>query len=231
MAPLLDNALHRLIAAALRMAEIGRSAASGDRRRWSTRCGHRIVLTMDIRFIISVMIDLPAATNHDEITLQPSAMRATLAYLLSVTAAATYIIASVFPHVIEQRASTGLLYPLWRTLFVLLSDCVFIVVVWIPAAFFSALPCVLLNLFACRYRIRNPFFYVLMGCSLALLAVTPLISATAGWTWYTDPPNPPPPPAFWQEFHSIANIFAVAGAIAGLTYWFAAGRHFHSKTV
>jgi hypothetical protein len=176
------------------------------------------------------MIDQPAATNHDAVTLQPSAVRVTLAYLLSVTAAATCIISAVFPHVIEQRASTGLLYPLWQTLFFLLSDCVFIVIVWIPAAFFSALPCVLLNLFVCRYRIRNPFFYVLIGCSSALFAVTPCIWATVGWTLYTDSPNPPSPPAFWQEFQSIANIFAVAGAVAGLTYWFAAGRYFDSKT-
>ena len=29
----------------------------------------------------------------------------------------------------------------------------------------------------------------------------------------------------------MANIFAVAGALAGLTYWIAAGRHFGRKPV
>jgi hypothetical protein len=67
-----------------------------------------------------------------------------------------------FPHAIEQRAPGGLLYPLWQTLLVLLSDCGLIVVIWLPAAFFSALPCVLLNLMVSRYRIQNPFFYVFM---------------------------------------------------------------------
>jgi hypothetical protein len=183
-----------------------------------------------IRFIILAMIDLSAAMNQDSAPPHPSAVRATVAFLLSVTAATTYIIASRFPHVIEQRTSGGLLYPLWQTLLVLLSDCGLIVVIWLPAAFFSALPCVLLNLLASRYRIQNPFFYVFMGCGLALLAVAPVISATSGWTWYTDPPNPPATPTFWQKFHSIANVFAVAGAVAGLTYWFAAGRHFRRKS-
>ncbi|CAE6857658.1 hypothetical protein R69927_07348 [Paraburkholderia domus] len=195
----------------------------------TTHKGHPIVRITDIRFIISAMIEPSAAMNQDSVLPHPSAVRATVAYLLSVTAATTYIIASRFPHVIVQRALGGLLYPLWQTLLVLLSDCGLIGVIWLPAAFFSALPCVLLNLLASRYRIRNPFFYVFVGCGLAVLAVTPVISATSGWTWYTDPPNPPPPPTFWQEFHSIANVFAVAGAIAGLTYWFAAGRHFRRK--
>jgi hypothetical protein len=176
------------------------------------------------------MINLSATTAHNEMPLRPSAVRATIAYLLSVTTAAIAIIAPVFPHVVEQRASTGLLYPLWRTFFVLLSDCVFAVVVWVPAAFFSALPCALLNLLACWYSIRNPVFYVLMGCSVALLAVPPLISTTAGWTWYTDSPNPPALRTFSQEFRAIANVFVVAGAIAGLTYWFAAGRHFPRRS-
>jgi hypothetical protein len=176
------------------------------------------------------MIDPSAAMNQDSAPPHPLAMRATVAYSLSVTAATTYIPASGFPHAIEQRAPGGLLYPLWQTLLVLLSDCGLIVVIWLPAAFFSALPCVLLNLMVSRYRIQNPFFYVFMGCGLALLAVAPVISATSGWTWYTDPPNPSPTPTFWQEFRSIANVFAVAGAVAGLTYWLATGRHFRRKS-
>jgi len=162
--------------------------------------------------------------------LRPSAARVTVAYLLAVTAATGYIVASKFPHVIAQRASDGLLYPLGGTLAVLLSDCLTIFVLWLPVAFFSALPCVLLNLLASRYRIRSPLFYVFWGCGLGLLAVPLVISATSGLTWYTDPPNHPPPPTFWQGFHSIANIFAVAGAIGGLAYWGAAGRHFHRKS-
>lgn len=164
--------------------------------------------------------------NPNSAPVQPSALRVSVAYLLAVTTATTYIVVSRFPHVIAQRASSGLLYPLWQTLLVLLSDCLLIVIIWLPAAFISALPCVLLNLLAYRYRIRSLIFYVIVGCGLALLAVAPMISVTSGWTWYTDPPNPPAPLGFWQEFHSFAPIFVVAGAIAGLTFWLAAGRHF-----
>ncbi|WP_322053150.1 hypothetical protein [Paraburkholderia bannensis] len=164
--------------------------------------------------------------NPNSAPVQPSALRAFMAYLLAVTIATASIVVSGFPLVIAQRASSGLLLPLWQTLLVLLSDCSLIVVIWLPAAFFSALPCVLLNLLAYRYRVRNLFFYVTVGCGLALLAVAPLIAATSGWTWYTDPPDPPLPLGFWQQFRLFAPVFAVAGAIAGLTFWFVAGRHF-----
>jgi hypothetical protein len=164
--------------------------------------------------------------NPNSVPLQPSALRASLAYLLAVAAASTYIVASRFPQVIAQRASSGLLYPLWQTILVLLSDCLFIVIIWFPAAFFSALPSVLLSLLASRYRLRSPLFYAFVGCGLALLAVVPFISVTSGWTWYTDPPNPPPSLGFWPEVHSVASVFGVAGSVAGLTFWLAAGRHF-----
>jgi hypothetical protein len=164
--------------------------------------------------------------NPNSVPLQPSALRASLAYLLAVAAASTYIVASRFPQVIAQRASSGLLYPLWQTILVLLSDCLFIVIIWFPVAFFSALPCVLLSLLASRYRLRSPLFYAFVGCGLALLAVVPFISVTSGWTWYTDPPNPPPSLGFWPEVHSVASVFGVAGSVAGLTFWLAAGRHF-----
>lgn len=84
-------------------------ASQGCDRQPPTHNGHPIVLIPDIRFIIATMIELSAAMNQDRIPLQPSALRATVAYLLSVTAATTYIVASGLPHVIEQRASSGLL--------------------------------------------------------------------------------------------------------------------------
>lgn len=103
-----------------------------------------------------------------------SAIRAFVGYVLAVTAAAACIVISMFPHVITQRASSGLLHPLWQTFLVLLSDCFLIVVIWLPAAFFSALPCALLNLFVSRYRVRSPLFYALAGCALGLLAIPPI---------------------------------------------------------
>ena len=127
-------------------------------RHRSTRKGHPIVLVTDIRFIISAMIELSAAMNQDSEPLQPSAIRTTVAYWLSVTAATTYMTASWFPRVIAQRALDGLLYPLWQTVLVLLSDCGLIVVIWLPAAFFSALPCVLLNLLAADTAFEIRFF-------------------------------------------------------------------------
>jgi hypothetical protein len=177
--------------------------------------------------MIAVTITVRATMNSNSTPSQPSALRVSVAYLLAVTTATTCIVVSQFPHVIAQRASGGLLYPLARTLLVLLSDSLFIIVLWLPALLFSALPCVLLHLFASRFQIRSLLFYIPMGCVLALLAVAPMVSATSGWTWYTDPSSSLPPVGFWQTVHSIAPVFTVAGAIAGLSFWIAAGRHFH----
>ncbi|MGF6510639.1 hypothetical protein OKW26_006466 [Paraburkholderia sp. 32] len=223
------------------MSESGRSAPDDRARRSSwprVQCKRHVPTPKsrsafgitDIRFIIAVTIEPEWTMNPNSIPLQPSALRASLAYLLAVTAASTYIVVSRFPHVIAQRASSGLLHPLWQTILVLLSDCLFIVIIGLPAAFFSALPCVLLNLLARRYHFRNPLFYVFVGCGLALLAVFPFISVTSGWTWYTDPPNPSPPLGFWPEVHSVASVFGVAGAVAGLTFWLVAGRYFLGKS-
>jgi hypothetical protein len=184
----------------------------------------------DIRSMIPFNTKVRTTMESDIPLLRPSAARVTVAYLLAVTAATGYIVASQFPRVIAQRASDGLLYPLGGTLAVLLSDCLTIFVLWLPAAFFSALPCTLINLLVSRYRIRSPLFYVFWGCALGLLAVAPVIWATSGWTWYTDPPGPSRHPTFWQEFLSIANTFAVAGAIGGLTYWGTAVRHLHRES-
>jgi hypothetical protein len=156
---------------------------------------------------------------------RPSTVRVTVAYLLAVTAATGYIVASQLPRVIAQRASAGLLYPLEGTLGVLLSDCILIFVLWVPAALLTVLPCAVLYLLVSRFDIRNPLFYVLVGCALALLGAGAVVFATSGLTWYTDPPNPPPPPGFWQAVNPLTPVFAVAGAIAGLTFWLAAGRH------
>jgi hypothetical protein len=183
-----------------------------------------------IRSMIALNTKVRENMESDAPLLRPSAARVTVAYLLAVTAATGYIVASQFPRVIAQRTSDGLLYPLVGTLTVLLSDCLTIFVLSLPATLFSALPCVLINLLASRYRIRSPLFYVFWGFGLGLLAVAPVIWATSGWTWYADPPNLPPRPTFWQAFHSIANIFAVAGAVGGLTYWGAAVRHLHRNS-
>ncbi len=212
-----------------RMTLHGRTESDDDQLSSTLNCHSAFGIT-DIRFIIAITIESERMMNPNSLPLRPSALRVSLAYLLAVTAASTYIVVSKFPQVIAQRASSGLLYPLWQTILVLLSDCSFIVIIWLPAAFFSALPCVLLNLLASRYRLRSPLFYVFVGCGLALLAVVPFISLTSGWTWYTDPPNPPPLLGFWSEVHSVAPVFGFAGAVAGLTFWLAAGRHFPRKS-
>jgi hypothetical protein len=114
--------------------------------------------------------------------LRPSAARVTVAYLLAVIAATASIVASQLPNVISQRASGGLLYPLEGTLGVLLSDCLVIFVLWVPSALLSALSCVGLYLFVSRFGIRNPLFYVSVGCALALLGGATVVSATSGLT-------------------------------------------------
>jgi hypothetical protein len=157
--------------------------------------------------------------------VRPSAARVTVAYLLALTAATASIVASQIPHVISQRASSGQLYPFEQTLGVLLSDCLTILVLWVPGALLSALPCVVLYLFVSRFGIRNPLFYVALGCMLALLGAAAVECVMPGMTWYTDPPNPPPPPSFWNGVLSLYPMFAFGGAIAGLTFWLAAGRH------
>ncbi|RDV00886.1 hypothetical protein [Trinickia dinghuensis] len=175
--------------------------------------------------MIAPDVKVCATMDPDMPVLQPSVARVTVAYLLAVTAATGSIVVSQFPHVISQRASGGLLYPLEGTLGVLLSDCLVIFVLLVPGALLSALLCIVLYLFVSHFGIRNPLFYVSVGCVLALLGAATVVSAMSGSTWYTDPPNPPPPPNFWQEVLLISPVLAFAGAIAGLTFWLAAGRH------
>ena len=214
-----------------RMTVVGRALpyaigiSQADDRQHATLSGPSIFRTTATRFTMMTPIKC-LATMHPT---HPSAIRAFVGYMLAVTAAAACIIISTFPHVITQRASSGLLHPLRQTFLVLLSDCFLIVVIWLPAAFFSALPCVLLNLFVSRYRVRSPLLYALAGCALGLLAIPPISFTTSGWTWYADPPDLSPHLGFWQQFQSFAPVFALAGVFAGLTFWLVAGRYFSAK--
>jgi hypothetical protein len=84
--------------------------------------------------------------------------------------------------------------------------------------------------FRLRFGIRNPIFYVFVGFALALLGAAIFVSATPHLTWYTDSSNPRPEIGFWHEVFSITPVFAWAGAIAGLTFWLAAGRLILKRT-
>jgi hypothetical protein len=102
----------------------------------------------------------------------------------------------------------------------LISDlAVIYMVAYIGGFVISALPCVLLHLFAARYRIRNPLFYAVAGGVLGLLAfelavVLPAIRSA----------SVQPEMVHWYRLRLIPM-----GCAVGLVYWGIAGRHFGTQ--
>ena len=149
----------------------------------------------------------------------PSAFRSTVAYTICVALfPATYLFAAVIVH--AQHTTPGFFIPLPLSLQRMIFGIAFyFVLVWVAGFFISALPCVLLHLFAARFRIRHPLFYVVAGGLLGLLAfelavVLPELRSAAirpdTIHWY------------WVRMISV-------GCVAGLVYWVIAGRHFGRK--
>lgn len=144
----------------------------------------------------------------------PSALRSTVAYLICVALFPTaYLFAAVIAQ--AQQATPGFLIPLPTNLPTMIFGGVFLfTLVWVAGFFISALPCVLLHLFAARFRIRNPLFYFVAGGLLGLLAVAASLPELQSASVRLDVIH-------WYSVRPIT-----VGSAAGLVYWIIAGRHF-----
>lgn len=144
----------------------------------------------------------------------PSAFRSTTAYIICVALfPAAYLFAAVTVH--AQHTTPGFLISLPLSLPRMIFGIAFyFVLVWVAGFFVSALPCVLLHLFAARFRIRNPLFYVVAGGLLGLLAVAVSMPEFQSASVRLDTVH-------WYKVRLIT-----VGCVAGLVYWIIAGRHF-----
>ena len=149
-------------------------------------------------------------------TTAPSALRSTISYLICVgmfpTAAVLSHVALNMLHSTSKPfdagslsmpkliAGIGLLY----------------LITYVVGFLISALPCVLLHLFATRYRIRNPLFYAVAGGLLGLLAFELAVVLPAIQSASVQPDT-----VHWYRVRLIPM-----GCAAGLVYWGIAGRHF-----
>ena len=60
------------------------------------------------------------------------------------------------------------------------------------------------------YAVRNPFYYVVIGCLSPILLISMVCSTGCAY-------------APWRTTEKL--IYVLVGAIASLTYWFVSGRH------
>lgn len=146
----------------------------------------------------------------------PSAFRSTAAYIICVALfPAAYLFAALIVH--AQHTMPGFLIPLPLSLPRMIFGIAFyFVLVWVAGFFISALPCVLLHLFAARFRIRNPLFYVVAGGLLGLLAVAVAASL----------PEFQSASVRLDVIHWYTVWLITVGSAAGLVYWIIAGRRF-----
>jgi len=92
-------------------------------------------------------------------------------------------------------------------------------ITYVAGFLISALPCVLLHLFAARYRIRNSLFYGVVGGLLGLHAFELAVDLPAIQSASVQPDT-----VHWYRVRLIPM-----GCAAGLVYWGIAGRHFGKK--
>lgn len=153
--------------------------------------------------------------------IAPSAFRSTIAYIICVALfPAAYLFAAVTVH--AQHTTPGFLIPLPLSLPRMIFGIAFyFVLVWVAGFFISALPCVLLHLFAARFRIRNPLFYVVAGGLLGLLAVA--VAVAVGMPEFQSAS------VRLDTVHWYKVRLITVGCVAGLAYWIIAGRHFGRK--
>ncbi|MCX4165085.1 MULTISPECIES: hypothetical protein [Paraburkholderia] len=96
--------------------------------------------------------------------------------------------------------------------------CFLFVVIYIAGFFISALPCVLLHLFAAHFRIGNPIFYVVAGGLLGLFgfAIAFLLPS------HFSPMRP-------NILHWYLTRLVPVSCAVGLVYWAIAGRYFRKQ--
>lgn len=99
-------------------------------------------------------------------------------------------------------------------------------VAWLTGVIVAALPCALFALLARHFAVRNLLFYLVAGVGIGLLLVPVFLGITNSFSWYTDPPDRTHL-TMLQGIKQIGAAFAIAGALAGATFWQRAGQHYH----
>jgi hypothetical protein len=149
---------------------------------------------------------------------QTSALRSTVAYLICVTIFPMTCLLTVW--LTHLTSTTPEPFEVVRTnpLVVGANLTMYFVLIFMAGFFITALPCVLLHLFVTRYNIRHPLFYVVAGGMLGLLA------SAAGMSFSRFAPHPS------EQNHWYMMRLIPMSCVAGLVYWYAAGRHFGKRT-
>jgi hypothetical protein len=93
----------------------------------------------------------------------------------------------------------------------------YFVLIFMAGFFITALPCVLLHLFVARYHIRHPLFYVVAGGMLGLIA----LAVEMSFSRFETHPS--------EQNHWYMMRLIPMSCVAGLVYWYAAGRHFGKR--
>jgi len=96
---------------------------------------------------------------------------------------------------------------------------------WLTGVIVAALPCALLALLARHFAVRNLLFYLIAGVGIGLLLVPVFLGITNSFSWYTDPPDRTDL-TMLEGMRQVGVAFAIAGGLAGLTFWKRAGLHY-----
>ncbi|BAO86388.1 hypothetical protein [Caballeronia cordobensis] len=146
----------------------------------------------------------------------PTAERVLGSYLLSVTVGVGFLV-SVF-EVTSLATGQGVIQAIVFTVMAF-------AISWLTGVTTAALPCALLALVARLFAVRSLLFYLIAGVAIGLLLVPVFDSILNSVSWYADPPEKTDV-TMVQGMKQVGASFAIAGGLAGLTFWRRAGRHY-----
>jgi hypothetical protein len=146
----------------------------------------------------------------------PTAERVLGSYLLSVTVGVAFL--TLVFLVALPAGGHGAIQVMVMTVMAFLFT-------WLTGVIVAALPCALLAFLARRFAIRNLLFYLIAGVGIGLLLVPVFLGITNSFSWYTDPPDRTDL-TMLQGMRQVGVGFAIAGGLAGLTFWKRAGLHY-----
>ena len=147
----------------------------------------------------------------------PTRERVVGSYLLSVTVGVTFLIL-VFLIAVPARGHGAIQ--------VMVMTVMGFTMTWLAGVIVAALPCALLALLARHFSVRNLLFFLIAGVCIGLLLVPVFLGITNSFSWYTDPPDRTNL-TMLQGMKQLGAPFAIAGALAGVTFWKRAGQHYH----
>jgi hypothetical protein len=154
-----------------------------------------------------------------------SGERVVASFFVSVTVGTLIFVGTAtLSHVTNFESATN--FPLWqKAIHLLIMTGLLFVVSWMVGLAAAAIPCAVLSVIARGLKIRSWVFYVCAGIAVGLLMVRIYVGFFNSIHWYTDPPDEKAT-TWLQGILTVGRFLAPAGAVAGLTFWKLAGRHF-----